>query len=642
MSATKKNKKKGPFRTEAILTIIVVIILVTGYSMLFLDTNLKQAISWGLTYANKAEVNISSIKTNFSKPSLSIYNIQVTDRDNPSHNLVQIEHISLSLLWDSLLRGKIVVPTATVTNVAVNSLRKSKGRVLTQKEAAAPEIINNVKDKALEQSKEKFNDNIIGDLASIASGTNSNDQAVKITETLSAEKKLKNLESELKQKEIEWNNKFKELPQAKEFDALKKRGEKLKFDSKNPIQFAKDLSELNSILKSADKKVQTYKTAANDLKKDIKHFETQFNNIDKWVEEDIETLQNRLKIPNIKGNDFSKDLFGKILESKLGKYKKYLDMAKEYMPPPKSERVAEDNIVPKQRGQGLNIKFPITTSYPLFWLKKAEISSVATENGFSGNLEGIITDLTSTPTHIKKPTRATLSGDFPNQKVTGIKASLVLDHTKSPSKDTFNAIITEFPVTDYSVSSSNDVKLKVKTAIGSSSIQGELTEGILHVSSSNRFTKMDYDLQASSKSLQKDLESILSDIPVVTLNTKAKGNFPNLKWNINSNIGKELSKGFKKKVQQKIDAKKLEIKKQVESKISAQRQEIEQQLAKVKADFNKKFSKQEKEIKTAKTNASSKLTSKKTTANKKADSKKAEAKKKIEAEKKKLLKKLGL
>ena len=110
----KKNKKKGPLRLEAIIPITIILLLIIGYFTYFFDGHLRRGIEYGATFAHGAEVNVGALHTSFTEPSLTISKIQVTDKSDPTLNIIEIGTIKLKLLWDALLRAKFVIPESSV------------------------------------------------------------------------------------------------------------------------------------------------------------------------------------------------------------------------------------------------------------------------------------------------------------------------------------------------------------------------------------------------------------------------------------------------------------------------------------------------------------------------------------------------
>src|SRR5690606_10351880 len=122
------------------------------------------------------------------------------------------------------------------------------------------------------------------------------------------------------------------------------------------------------------------------------------------------------------------------------------------------EKTAE-RIVPRQRGDGEDIRFPVKGGYPLFWLKRATVSSRPTEQGFSGDVNGEITDISTDPTIVPNPSLIRLEGDCPAQEITGFKFLATLDHRTDAPKQTVEASVASFPVTNVHLSDGSHAKL---------------------------------------------------------------------------------------------------------------------------------------------------------------------------------------
>ena len=155
------------------------------YTKYFFDGHLRRGIEFGATMAHGAEVNVGGLKTNFFEPSISIYKIQVTDKSEPSLNIIEIGKIKLQLLWDALLRGKFVIPESSVLDIQLKSKRKRPGRILPPpKESEGRGMVSKAADQTINQLKAKNSSNYLSDLISIAGGTNYKDQLKKMLVTL--------------------------------------------------------------------------------------------------------------------------------------------------------------------------------------------------------------------------------------------------------------------------------------------------------------------------------------------------------------------------------------------------------------------------------------------------------------------------
>lgn len=580
-STEKKRAAKGPIRTEAVVPISIIILVTFLYFYFAFDSHLRKAIEWGGSYVHGAEVNVGQLNTSFVNGSFSLKQLEVTDKEVPTRNLIKIGEIKFHFLWDALLRAKFVVADAGINGIEIYSPRKRPGHVTPQNAAADSTIAKNEK-KILSQTKSNSEDESGGldKISDMIDGAGNSDIAKDIQADLKSEARIKELTIELKTKENAWKERLDKLPQKAEFSALVARAKALKFNTKNPKDFAADLKELSHIKNEADKKISTFKTMSKDLKEDVEKYNAAFKNIDDLVKQDIKDLESKLKLPNLESGDLSNSIYGKMFGSKLAAAQKYMLLARKYMPPPKDpKKVQEDDLLPRARASGKNFKFKVTTGYPLFWLKKSSISSEPTSEGFAGKVSGHLTNVTSDPTFVGKPAVLDVSGDFPRSDIQNATLKITIDHVSEP-KESIALSVGHFPLLNQSLIRSGSVSLGVKKAAASSNFFAQLYDSSVNVELKSEFKNLDYDLNAKSKTVSAALTRILADIPVITLNAAANGTWDDLDLHLNSNLGSELSQGLKKYVQARIDEIKQKIQNTIDSKIKPQRE-------KLTADFNK-------------------------------------------------------
>ena len=206
---------------------------------------------------------------------------------------------------------------------------------------------------------------------------------------------------------------------------------------------------------------------------------------------------------------------------------------------------------------------------------------------FSGNLKGEIKDLTTDPAHIGRPTLILAQGDFPKQGIMGLDAKITLDHVTEIAKESMKIKISTFPVTGNKLSDSTDVKLAITEAKGTSNMDAVFTNGVLAMSLRNSFGDIKYDLDAKNKMVKEIISSILKDIPTVSLNADIKGSLHNLDIQINSNLGEELSKGFQKQLQAKINEAKAQLQKQIDERIGNEKDKLKAELDKITGSLTK-------------------------------------------------------
>lgn len=622
----KKKKAQGPIRTGAVVSALVVSVLIYLYGVFFFDSNLRAGLSWAIAYVHGAEVNIAKVETSIFNAYFRLYGLEITDKEEPSKNLVKIGYVNFDLLWDALLRAKFVVNAAEIQNIEAFSKRRRPGWVKSAEDAEnkEPTVVDEVQKNVLAQAKDDYSNNILGDISSLMSGTKQGDHLDKMKADLKSEKRAKELELELDQKSKSWEDRFDNLPKPEEIEAIAKEIQNHKVDTKNFIQGAKDLQKLNKLLEKAKKKIDAYNKASKDLKKDVKGFEKDIKNLENLAKQDIKDLQKRFKIPSVDSAEFTKKIFTRMIMEKLAGYKKYIDVGKQYMPPPKTAEEKEPSIVPRKRGEGKNISFPITKKgYPLFWLKKAVISSKSNrENPYSGDISGKIINITSHPKYLGKPAVIRVRGGFPGLKVEGINTKIVIDNTKTESLATIDSVVKRFPVGEKMFSNSKSVKFGYKSAVGTNTIKGESRGDRLDIKIDNRFQKVDYITEAHNKDLALILSNTVKKMPALSLVAKVGGTWSNIKLGIDSNLGRELSKGVKQQVQARINAEKKKLEDKVFGPYKKQKAKLESKFSVIKGDLDKKVEGQKQKLNEAQSQAKSSLNNKKESTNKSSAKKK--------------------
>ncbi len=580
---TKPKKKKGPIRYEAIIPILIVFALFFTYFKLFFDSHLKAGMEFGGTYANGAEVNIGNLSTSFINASLDIRDVQVTNKEVPAQNILQIGSIQFKALWDALLRGKIVVPLASVTDIMINTARKRPGRVLPVKKSSG-DSMESLKSSAMDVTNKVLEGNIFGDLADIAQGENYKEKLKEMEGNLKTSQFIQKMEAELKEKEKLWKERIEKLPQKEEIKAIEARIKALKVDGKDPTAILGAVKEAEAIYKEIDSKYKIIKDSRENLSGDLKLYKNLYADIKKYVDEDLNDLEGKLGIPSLDPKDLAMRIFGRQFAKEIQRAEKYMRLAREYMPPPKKDR-QKDAITPRERQVGKNFKFRITKGYPLLWIQKANINSKASADGFSGTIGGEILNISDDPKSVAQPMEAKLSGEFPKSQMYDVLIHAVVDHRTADAKEYGTIKIGAFPIMDVKLSESKDVTYGFQNATGSSILKVELLDEGVSLNFDATFDKIAYLIDAKSAKVKEILTGISNGLGALTLSGSAKGTWSNLDLDLNSNIGQKLQEALKAEVNKQVAELKLKLRAEVNKRIEGEKAKL---MGKV-GDFEQKY-----------------------------------------------------
>lgn len=582
----KKVKKKGPLRTGAIVPLIVVLGSIVAFSILLLDVVLKKSFEYGLSKINGAEVNITAVNTSFTNLSMEILKVEMTNPAMPEFNRIEVGFIRYKMLWDALLRAKIVIDETRVGDIKLDTKRKAPGHVPPPEPPSTSD--GKMASQALEKAKEEFKGNVIGDIASVVSGGDG--KKVAIEGELKSKAHLKKLEEELATKEASLKQALKDLPSEKEFKELEKRYQNIKWkDLGNIAKAPKVLKEADQLKKDLDKTLKSYKKTSDLVTNTFKDIKQETDKIEDLVKEDIADIGKRLKLPKLDPKSIAMNLMGPEMAEKLKKLTYYKSIVDKYLPPKKErEKDAGPVIV---RSVGRDYRFGTPTSYPVFWLKLLSIDS----KNDQGIVTGKMTNLTSNQKIVGAPTHLEVAADLPGANFRNAKLDAKIDH-RDKVKDIVLASIGSFPVDKIKISEDKNTKFNIQKAIGSSDLSIKYDGKELKFNSDTALTKLDYEIESNDKTMQEILGQVAETTQRITMDAAAYGKPEALRWEFKSNLADSIKKSADRFVQKKIDAKKAEIKKQVDEQVAAKQREIKEKVAALENQFKQKVDESKKKL----------------------------------------------
>lgn len=565
----KAPKKKGPIRFEAIIPVLVLSLLTFAYFSYYFDRHLKSLVEYVGTQANGAEVNVGSIKTSFLNGSFDLNVLQVTDKERPTHNTLEIENMHFQYLWDALLRMKFVVDDASINNIQISKPRKSPGRVLPP-EPAKPSKINELQIEVISQIKNKYGKNVLGDIAALLEGGDYKDQIEAIRGDLKSEARVKAMVADVTAKKEFWDGKIKTLSDTTKLKSIEAEVQAIS-KQKNILEQAQGVKKLTDLLKDVNNQYKDVQDATKQLQAEVTAVAAYPKEVEALVKEDIASLKNRFKVPQIDFKDMAMHLFAGEFAEYIAKARKYQALAEQYIPEKKEKT---DEVIPPKRSEGRTYQFPITTGYPLFWLKRAALSSKGTADSYSGNVSGELTNVTTAPKQIGKPIILDMKGNFPGVKVMGVQAKITSDFTKTIAENSALIKVGSFQVPEKLFVNDEKMKFGFQNATGSSTINVKMVQQNITMSWDSALSQPKFIVESKTKLAQEMMSNILNNIPTITINGNVAGTFKNLDMNISSNLGDELGNGFKREIGTKLAEAQTKIQSLVDDQIMKPKNEL--------------------------------------------------------------------
>lgn len=602
---TSPKKKKGIFRWEAILPAALILGLIYLYMIYFFDNHLRRGLELGGTYAVGAEVNIEDLSLSFLNAELKVSGLQVTNKEKATHNLIEIGKINFHLLWDALLRAKGVVENAEILEIQVDSKRKSPGRVLPKEKSDGPGLVAHAQELALNKVRSQYDKTILADVAALLEGASPQEQLDKIKASLQSVTKAQEIEKFVQEKKVAWEKRIQSLPKNEDFKAYEARLKAIKLDRfQNVQEIQQSLSEVDSLYREINSKINEVKTASKDFKADLNDSTNSVKSIEAAIRSDIADLQGKLKIPKLDTKSIGQALFGELVLKRLQSVLEYSEKIKAYMPPPKTpEEIAAEKaqeLTPKERAIGKTYTFPITKGYPLFWLKRAALSSIAKPGAAIGNLSGTLTDATSNPAQINKPMVLKFAGGFPASQISGVDGVVTIDHRTTLPKQNLKVRVGSFPLPRALLSDAKEAKFGWESANGSSNLEFDLQNKDFIFSLNSAMSNIQYIADSSVGRLDEILKGIVGDMPRLTVDSRLQGSLTsleNLRFDLKSNVGEVFEASFRKQLDIQIEKAKLEAKAYVESQINSQKERLNAEISKLETQLGVPLRNKEETVK---------------------------------------------
>ena len=471
-------------RWSGLIVFIVIVGLITIFTLFFLDGIIKGMIEDRASLAVGAKVEIGDLRFKIFGLSVDIQNLQVANPEEPMRNSVEVGSLGFDLGAAPLLKKKIVIERMKVLDLAWNTPRKTSGALppRLQKKLEARKKPSDLGAKAEKRIEECVlpNFSILADLKK-----RSPEELLKGANLQSAAflgdypKKVSNVKET-------WEKHLKELPAKDEIEKDVKAFQSLK--DKRPrdlTQLPAYLEKVNDLQKKISDTQKTLTTAQQEFKTEMNNLKTSLQEVEKLKDADVKTVMGKLGVQIPSATDLICVLLGKEVAHKvnwaLGMYRKLSQYTSKGKPKEEKEKPK-----PVPRMKGMDVRFPITRGYPDFLLELAEFSARPDIKKASGifafeRLAGELRGLTSHPALYGKPTLFKLNGSMVGNLAKDFALAGQFDHRKTVAEDRINLNIKELRIEQAGTSGPQESPLRLASALlnvnGSLGVKGEALDG---------------------------------------------------------------------------------------------------------------------------------------------------------------------
>lgn len=537
------------------LPIIVVVILIVIALKFFLDDTIKDIIAKEATEYNKALVELSRFSSSFTDAKVGVYNFRWTDNKNMRNNLFQFDKFTADAEIFPLLRGRIVFEELSIVDVRLNTPRKKSGEIPRIKSVSPqvpsskispkssppqPETANNKKSKNRNEKGESrikpvpndgFKQKVQDELDEMLDEAKievkrQGDEIIKQNRELivNYEKQIVNIEKSynfqtdidrLKSINI---NKIKDLPSA--------------------LAAANKIGGIDASIKKTDNAKRKLNKLKQSLEKDFKQFEksVDLDNIKKEMEKRILKI---LGLNSLSLSGFTERVFGPAIANQINPFIDQYEKYKYLLVKKRDELEKEPEVTydPSIRA-GRDIRYPINSHYPRFYIKKIRGSG-------DSNVDGIyhldIDNLSSDPSFAPIKNTIALKHEIYN---IGLQGKLALKKGKFEIVQRIKS--QPFPIAKVINISPNIFIESLKN--GNAEVIGKIEDRNQKIILSVSVKVKDIAFNINSelhREIRKILEKTLNSIDVLTLRVKMiRTQDSKVKLDVTSNLDQLLKINF--------------------------------------------------------------------------------------------------
>ena len=372
------KSNKSNIRKNRIIAVVTFIIIILIFNFLFKNNLVETALEKSLELGFKAKADIKNVDMKLLQGKLSFDSLTVANKEKPMYNLFELGYTDIDVKTSQLLRKKIIIENIITKDLKWNTKRKHSGKI--------------IKSKTEEKRKEKIKKNIEKDINNILE-----DQL----NQLKSPQKIEEINKKIKNINEKWSNNIEESKE--NIESIKES-----YNNLNNINFDKieDKNKIKNIVENVNNLQSNLKNVKNNINKmnsdfnaDLQYINNSKKMIDDIYKNDINFVKEKLNLPST-GTNIFKNILDSYLKRKLGKFYKYVDIAKSSVDKKKNPDKTTKKVANKNR-KGYFVPFK-TVNYPKFLLSLFDFS--LQEAAASKELKLNIKNLTQNHKLIGSPT----------------------------------------------------------------------------------------------------------------------------------------------------------------------------------------------------------------------------------------------
>ncbi len=548
-------------RWPGLLVFLGVLGLLCFLFVFLIDGFVEREIEKSATALNEARVELDKADVSLFPLGIVLNRLQVTDREDPMRNIVEIAEIRFLIDPEKLSRKKVLIREMTVDKVQLNTPRQSSGAIRAVSEEGASQADADKKEKT-----ETF------ELPALELP---NVRDILEKEDLASLKLAEDLKKEIKANQAKWEAKLKELPDKKTFESYRERVKKLKGAEKGGLGgILGGAAEVVSLQKEIRADLNKIQEAKDQLKKDTETLQSRVKDIPKAPLEDIERLKNKYALSPKGLSNISRMFFGE----KIGGWAEMAVNTYEKLSPYLGELSGGEKKAVEQkppRGKGVDIHFRKQAPSPGFHVQVAKVSALLEAGQFNGEVH----HLSNAQNILGKALTFQFSGKaIPNVERVNLDGEIDRINP-AQATDRLTLHVGGASIQNLSLVKSDRFPVTLKAARADLETQAVIQSGQLDATLSAKLqaVQLAAGLEKDNPPLVQAMADTLADVKAFQLNAAGKGALKNYDLSLSSDLDDVMQKA----VGQQVRAQAEKFEKALKSAVT---EKVEKALSEVNAE----------------------------------------------------------
>lgn len=537
-------------RWPGLAAFVVVMLLIVGGAWLFANSWVESFIEDTGTDMMGAKVDVGRVSLSLMPAGIVVYQLDITDSENPMQNAVSIASISAQFDLLKAFMGQFIVKDASVNGMQFGTARKTSGAVVKAPPPPPPPPEQSFISEQLD-----------------ALGVDVLDSSeVLEREPLLVDERKNILEASMADKTAVWESLEQRLP---DNDKLKNYEERFKLITEGKIASVSDFNARQDALTQLQKDIKADKEllqqAKNHLQTSRKELTEQVKVLKNAPKEDRDRILGKYTLDENGLVNMSGLLLGGQVQEYLATALYWYEKAEPYI-------FVENEEKPKrERAKGRFVRFPERSPSPDFLIENMAVSAILE----AGKISARARNITHQQDIINKPTTLDIMSEV-LRDLKRLDVNAVFDYRKNAGFSSADFILDDLSIKDFRISGSKGFPLVLKQSNGDFKGQVRLEKrklsGVVH----GDFSEAQF-AAGGSKGVLKLLSQAFNEIDQFDLDVSVAGSLKKPDIDISSNIDKLLKNSVEKQIKAQIAAFKADL----EQKLA---ERLDEYLAKVDID----------------------------------------------------------